>query len=189
MCADLGRLLERDRLHRRRLDDGARAPGGVGRPDGSRGGGHLPPLRPPGPVAGPDGRRRRRVPVADPELEEDPRWLGVPFMVMPRVTDTSSAHWPTGTDGSPPVVLRTRRRSTPTCWPPWPTSTGGPRAVPDVPRATTAASSISGGYLQWSSDGDPVPALVDAVTWCRRHRPSAEAPAACCGGTSDSRTR
>jgi aminoglycoside phosphotransferase (APT) family kinase protein len=29
-------------------------------------------------------------------------------------------------------------------------------------------------YLQWSSGGSPVPALVDALAWCRAHQPAFE---------------
>ena len=29
-------------------------------------------------------------------------------------------------------------------------------------------------YLDWSSSGAPVPALVDALEWCRAHRPAVE---------------
>ncbi len=29
-------------------------------------------------------------------------------------------------------------------------------------------------YLDWSSSGEPIPALVDALEWCRAHRPTVE---------------
>jgi aminoglycoside phosphotransferase (APT) family kinase protein len=51
--------------------------------------------------------------------------------------------------------------------------------APDVPRRDNGAElDFWDDYLVWSSAGSPVPTLVDALSWCRRHRPATEpAPA------------
>jgi aminoglycoside phosphotransferase (APT) family kinase protein len=53
------------------------------------------------------------------------------------------------------------------------------RAVPPgpdaVPHRDNGAELVHwGAYLDWSSGGEPVPTLVDALDWCRRHRPDDE---------------
>ncbi len=47
--------------------------------------------------------------------------------------------------------------------------------APDVPRRDNGAElDYWEEYLSWSSHGHPVPALVEALLWCRRHRPGDE---------------
>jgi aminoglycoside phosphotransferase (APT) family kinase protein len=113
------------------------------------------------------------VPVADPEVEDDPSWLGTPFMVMTRVAGHiigALAHldrWLTGQSAADQgriyanfiATLCTIHRS-------------DVSAAPHVPTRTTADDlDFWADYLEWSSDGDPVPTLVGALDWCRRHRP------------------
>ena len=113
------------------------------------------------------------VPVADPVLETDARWLGVPFIVMPKVEGHivgALAHrdrWLTGLgpdrraqvhDGLLAVVAAIHRAD--------------PGAAPAVPRRDNGAElDFWEEYLTWSTHGEPVPALVDALAWCREHRP------------------
>ena len=104
------------------------------------GAGHLRPLRPGPAVAGPDGRARRSgVPVADPVLETDARWLGAPFIVMPRMDGHivgALAHRDRGCAGLDPAqrgrvydgflaTLATIHRADPDC---------GPRRAPSGQR-------------------------------------------------------
>ncbi len=46
------------------------------------------------------------------------------------------------------------------------------RGVPE--RDNAAELDFWADYLAWSSGGEPVPALVDALDWCRAHRPPSE---------------
>jgi aminoglycoside phosphotransferase (APT) family kinase protein len=117
--------------------------------------------------------RSRGVPVAEPILEPDPRWIGTPFIVMPRIEGhvvdgiTHGDRWlRQQTDGARhelyqnllDAVTRIHRSDTDTC--------------PSVPRRDNAAElDFWEDYLQWSSDGRPVGILVEALGWCRRHRP------------------
>ena len=52
-------------------------------------------------------------------------------------------------------------------------------AAPDVPRRDNGAElDYWEEYLSWSCHGHPVPALAEALRWCRRHRPGDEPAAA-----------
>jgi aminoglycoside phosphotransferase (APT) family kinase protein len=116
------------------------------------------------------------VPVASPELVSDRQWLGSPFIVMPRVR---------GHIIGEVAVLD-----------PWLVSLTADRrarvheafvaAVAATHRADLASAvgvpernndaelDFWADYLDWSSGGAPVPALVDALEWCRAHRPTSE---------------
>jgi|tagenome__1003787_1003787.scaffolds.fasta_scaffold20982179_4 aminoglycoside phosphotransferase (APT) family kinase protein len=116
------------------------------------------------------------VAVAPPELVTDPHWLDVDFLVMPRVR---------GHIIGEVAVLD-----------PWLVALGEPeraqvheafigavaathRADPDaasaVPRRDNAAElDFWAEYLDWSSRGKPLTALVDALAWCRAHQPPQE---------------
>ena len=116
------------------------------------------------------------VAIASPELVSDPLLLDVPFVVMPRVR---------GHIIGEVAVLD-----------PWLVSLAEPEraqvhegfvaAIAATHRAAaSAATGVSvrdnaseldfwADYLDWSSGGAPVPALVDALAWCRAHRPATE---------------
>ena len=116
------------------------------------------------------------VAIAAPRLVSDPRWLDAPFLVMPRVRGHLI--------GEVAAVD------------PWLISlTEGQRAqvheafvaaVAATHRADLAAAAgvserdneaevdFWADYLDWSSGGAPVPALVEALRWCRAHRPAVE---------------
>ena len=120
------------------------------------------------------------VPVADPVLETDPAWLGAPFIVMPRVEGHivgALAHrdpWLHRAGPGPawPGLRRLPRH--PGRHPP-----GRPDSAPAVPRRDNGAElDFWEEYLSWSTHGRPVPALAEALDWCREHRPADEpAPA------------
>jgi len=116
------------------------------------------------------------VPVADPEVESDPSWLGTPFMVMARVEGHiigALAHldrWLTGQSAADQGRLFTNFIAT-LCT----IHRSDVSAAPNVPERSTADDlDFWAEYLDWSSDGDPVPTLVDALDWCRRHRPTSQ---------------
>jgi aminoglycoside phosphotransferase (APT) family kinase protein len=113
------------------------------------------------------------VPVADPVLEDDPAWIGRPFILMPRVEGhlaggvTVADPWLLSLDeadrarvarGVIEVVARIHRATPP-----------GPGEVPH--RDLAAELDHWEAYLDWSSGGAPVSTLVDALDWCRGHRP------------------
>lgn len=120
------------------------------------------------------------VPVADPVVETDTRWVGAPFMLMPRVDGhivgplDLSDPWLSGLtpagrgrvhDGFLSALATIHRAD--------------PLPAVDVPRRDNGAEmDYWEEYLSWSSDGHPVPALAEALRWCRRHRPADEPPAA-----------
>ena len=116
------------------------------------------------------------VPVARPEFEDDPTWLGGPFIVMPRV----EGHVVGGLPHLDPWLrtlddpgrARVHRHLVASV-------AGIHRApvgdAPSVPRRDNGAELDHWEeYLRWSSDGSPVPTLVEALRWCRDHRPRHE---------------
>jgi aminoglycoside phosphotransferase (APT) family kinase protein len=120
------------------------------------------------------------VPVADPVLETDPAWVGVPFILMPRVEGHivgALAHrdrWLTALD--PPARGRVYDNMLETLAA---IHRADPGAAPSVPhRDNVAELDFWEEYLSWSCHGHPVPALVRALAWCREHQPVDEpAPA------------
>jgi aminoglycoside phosphotransferase (APT) family kinase protein len=116
------------------------------------------------------------VPVADPDIETDPQWLGVPFMVMSRVDGHiigEVAHLDRWLSGQSRFDQARVYRSLVTI-------------LSDIHRADLAALTAvprrdNGAeldywedYLHWSSGGTPPAVLVEALGWCRRHRPASE---------------
>jgi aminoglycoside phosphotransferase (APT) family kinase protein len=116
------------------------------------------------------------VPVADPVVEPDPTWLGTPFMVMARVEGHivgAVAHLDRWLSGLTPAeqerlygnfiaTLATIHRS-------------DGADLEHVPRRDNGDElDFWDEYLAWSSDGSPVGTLVDALGWCRAHRPPDE---------------
>jgi len=116
------------------------------------------------------------VPVAEPEYEPDPAWIGRPFVLMHRVAGHVAGSvpladpWLLALDESERgqvaraltgVLARVHRAVPP-----------GPDAVPH--RDNEAELDHWEAYLDWSSGGTPVPTLVTALDWCRSHRPTGE---------------
>jgi aminoglycoside phosphotransferase (APT) family kinase protein len=116
------------------------------------------------------------VPIASPELVTDPQWLGTPFVVMPRVRghiigevavldpwllSHSERKRAQLHEAFVNAVAATHRADT-----------GATVGVPA--RDNGAELDFWADYLDWSSSGAPVPALVEALDWCRAHRPAAE---------------
>jgi aminoglycoside phosphotransferase (APT) family kinase protein len=116
------------------------------------------------------------VAIAAPELVTDRQWLDAPFIVMPRVrghivgevaafdewllslTERERAQVHEGFIGA---VAATHRADL-----------GAAAGVPA--RNNDAELDFWADYLDWSSGGSPVPALVDALAWCRAHRRATE---------------
>ncbi len=120
------------------------------------------------------------VPVADPVVETDTRWIGAPFMVMPKIDghiigplahrdDWLSAH---NADQRGRIY---RNLVATVCA----VHAADIAAAPSVPRRANGDElAFWNDYLMWSSDGSPVPTLVEALAWCRRHQPDSEPPSA-----------
>jgi aminoglycoside phosphotransferase (APT) family kinase protein len=117
------------------------------------------------------------VPV---RVEQDTRWIGVPFLVMPRIAGHIVDEIPVLdrwlTDAAPDlnrtvhghyldIVAAINRID-------WRDGLAGV-----VPRRDLAAELDHWrGYLAWSGDGAVLaPLLVDALEWCDEHRPASEA--------------
>lgn len=118
------------------------------------------------------------VPVAHPVVETDPIWLGTPFMVMPRVEGHimgSVPHLDRWLNGQSRFDQSRLYRAF------LATLAAVHRAelddAPSVPRRDNRAElDYWAEYLDWSSPGSPNATLVEALQWCRRHRPAEEPP-------------
>jgi aminoglycoside phosphotransferase (APT) family kinase protein len=109
-------------------------------------------------------------------VETDPSWVGAPFLAMPRVygdvAGPAPAFDPYVRDAGPALqrvmhdglidVLAAIHSV------PWESS--GLAEVLDGPTLGDALARWT-AYLEWSSEGDPLPALAEALDWCTRHRP------------------
>ncbi|HVB94877.1 MAG TPA: phosphotransferase family protein [Acidimicrobiales bacterium] len=116
------------------------------------------------------------VPVADPVVESDTGWLGAPFMVMPRVDGHiigSLAHrdrWLLQHDDADHGRVYANFIGTLAT-----IHSADITGLVEVPRRDNSAElDFWERYLQWSSDGCPVPVLADGLRWCREHRPVIE---------------
>lgn len=121
------------------------------------------------------------VPIAAPlETETDPSWLGAPFTVMPRVEGhiIGEAHpfddWLVGLGPVGQAALHERFLETLVAIHRADTEKAVAAGVPV--RDDAAELAYWDDYLHWSSGGDPVPALVDALAWCRAHAPHRSGP-------------
>jgi aminoglycoside phosphotransferase (APT) family kinase protein len=116
------------------------------------------------------------VPIAAPlDTETDPAWLGAPFTVMPRVDGhiIGEAHpfdeWLVGLGPAGQATLHDRFLETLAAIHRADTDAAVVARVPV--RDDAAELAYWDDYLQWSSGGEPIPALVDALGWCRAHVP------------------
>ena len=121
------------------------------------------------------------VPIASPlQTETDPSWLGAPFTVMPRVDGhiIGEAHpfddWLLGLGAAGQATLHERFLETLVAIHGADTEKAVAAGVPV--RDDAAELAYWDHYLQWSSDGEPVAALVDALAWCRAHAPRRSDP-------------
>ena len=116
------------------------------------------------------------VPIAAPlQTETDASWLGAPFTVMPRVDGhiIGEAHpfdeWLVGIGPSGQATLHDRFVETLVAI--HAADLEGAIAAGVPVRDDAAELAYWDDYLQWSSRGEPVPELVDALAWCRAHAP------------------
>ena len=121
------------------------------------------------------------VPIASPlQTETDPSWLGAPFTVMPRVGGhiIGEAHpfddWLVGLGRAGQATLHDRFLETLVAIHRADTEKAVAAGVPV--RDDAAELAYWDDYLQWSSGGEPVRALVDALAWCRAHAPQRSDP-------------
>jgi aminoglycoside phosphotransferase (APT) family kinase protein len=128
------------------------------------------------------------VPVAIPLVEHDTEWLGAPFMVMPRV----DGHIVNETPAFDPWVSELGLQGQAELHEHFVATLGQIHSA-DHTSAVEAGVAVRDDdaelehwreYLAWSSDGDPVPALVDALDWCRANAPAprADSPGVLCWG-------
>jgi aminoglycoside phosphotransferase (APT) family kinase protein len=122
------------------------------------------------------------VPIATPlTTETDPTWLGAPFTVMPRIDGhivgeaPAFDRWVGALGAAGQAELHDRFLDTLGCIH---GAAGEPAAAGGVPiRDDRAELDHWDEYLRWSSDDAPVPALADALAWCRAHLPERSASA------------
>ena len=119
------------------------------------------------------------IPVANPTVEADPGWLGAPFVVMDRIDGRIIGELPLYDEWlrslDEPARAGVHRRFIETVADIHRVDTGGADRVPR--RDNAAELAHWSHYLDWSSGGDPVGVLVDALAWCRAHRPVTESEA------------
>jgi aminoglycoside phosphotransferase (APT) family kinase protein len=117
------------------------------------------------------------VPAPAPAIvEPDPAWVGAPFLAMPRVhghvagpapafdryvMDAGPALQRVMYDGLIDAVAAIHAV-------PW--EAAGLAEVLAGSRLSDALARWS-AYVEWSSEGEPLPALAEALDWCARHRP------------------
>ncbi|HSZ38209.1 MAG TPA: phosphotransferase family protein [Acidimicrobiales bacterium] len=124
----------------------------------------------------------RGVPAPAPAIvERDPSWVGAPFLAMPRVhgavAGPAPAFDPYVRDAGP-ALQRVMHDGLVDVL----------AAVHAVPwQGTGLAEMLSGpgladavgrwaAYVEWSSAGDPLPALAQSLDWCARHCPPQREP-------------
>jgi aminoglycoside phosphotransferase (APT) family kinase protein len=122
------------------------------------------------------------VPAPAPSvMVSDPEWIGAPFLAMPRVSGdipgAAPLFDPYVRDAGPALqrvmhdeLIDTVADIHAVDW-----EAHGLGAVLPGMRLRDAVARW-GAYVAWSSEGDPLPALVQALDWCGRHVP-AERPA------------
>ncbi len=110
-----------------------------------------------------------------PVLEHDPSWIGAPFLAMEYVEGHiigPVAHldrWLLALDEAARCRVYTNLVETLAR-----IHAADPATAPRVPRRDDATElDYWESYLDWSSGGVPVGILVDALAWCRAHRPAA----------------
>ena len=116
------------------------------------------------------------VAIATPELVADSEWLGAPFVVMPRVQGhiigETALHDPWLNSLSEHQRAQVHEAFVATVAL---THRADLAAAAGVPQRDNAAEiDFWADYLDWSSGGAPLAALVDALDWCRAHRPATE---------------
>jgi len=117
------------------------------------------------------------VPAPAPAVvEHDATWVGAPFLVMPRVRGDipgpAPVFDPYVMEASPGLQRRLHDGLLDTLAAihavPW-VSSGLDGALPGL--SATDALARWTAYVEWSSQGDPLPALSTALEWCARRPP------------------
>ena len=121
------------------------------------------------------------VPAPAPAVvERDPAWVGAPFLVMPRVEGDipgpAPVFDPYVSEAGPELQRRMYDGLLDTVAAihavPW--EEAGLRGVLPGCSARDALARWA-AYLEWSSHGEPLPALAAALEWCGRHVPGERA--------------
>jgi aminoglycoside phosphotransferase (APT) family kinase protein len=116
------------------------------------------------------------IPAPAPSVfVDDPRWIGTPFLVMPRISgfipgpaplfdpaivDATSERQRKYHDGLFDVLARLHAVDCPAALG---TMLPGPTTARALQRWTA--------YVEWAGAGTPLPILAQALSWCRSHRP------------------
>ncbi|HWE66433.1 MAG TPA: phosphotransferase family protein [Acidimicrobiales bacterium] len=112
----------------------------------------------------------------------DPQWIGTPFLVMPRVSGHIPGpapvfdRWITGADPEGQCLIHDGLIDTLAAvhgvdW-------AAHDLAPVLPGPTlSAALDYWAAYVEWAGGGAPLPALVEALSWCRAHQPTEADPA------------
>ncbi len=122
------------------------------------------------------------VPAPAPAVVvDDPAWIGTPFFVMPRVfgdiPGPAPVFDPYVRDGGPAFqrVMHDGLVDTLAAIHAVPWEADGLEAALPGPGVRDALDRWS-AYVEWASEGDPLPALAQALDWCTRHAPPERAP-------------
>jgi aminoglycoside phosphotransferase (APT) family kinase protein len=122
------------------------------------------------------------VPAPAPAVvEADPSWIGAPFLAMPRVhgdvAGPAPAFDPYVLDAGPALqrIMHDGLLDALAAIHAVPWEAAGLAGVLPGPRLADAVERWA-AYVEWSSEGEPLPALADALDWCARHRPPEREP-------------
>jgi aminoglycoside phosphotransferase (APT) family kinase protein len=122
------------------------------------------------------------IPAPAPALvEPDPQWIGTPFLAMPLVhgdiAGPAPAFDPYVMDAGPAFqrVMHDGLIDTVVAVHEVPWETAGLAGVLAGPGVRDAVERWT-AYVEWSSEGDPLPALAQALDWCARHVPPERDP-------------
>lgn len=122
------------------------------------------------------------VPVARPvRYEPDPSFLGAPFLTMPFVPGPIPAEFTAGDTWFAGLADDGKRADV------WHAFHDVVNRIHEVPLDTVVQLGLRAGldaelawwmdYIGWATEGAPPATLVDALEWCRSHRPRQEPPA------------
>jgi aminoglycoside phosphotransferase (APT) family kinase protein len=122
------------------------------------------------------------VPAPAPAVvEPDSQWIGTPFLAMPLVrgdiAGPAPAFDPYVMDAGPALqrLMHDGLIDTMAAVHQVPWETAGLADVLAGPRVRDAVERWT-EYVEWSSEGDPLPALAQALDWCARHVPPEREP-------------
>jgi aminoglycoside phosphotransferase (APT) family kinase protein len=123
------------------------------------------------------------VPAPSPALAvDDTTWVGSPFLLMPRVhgdvAGPAPVFDPYVLDADPATQRSMHHELVDTMAAVHAVRWAGTGLETVLPGTRLRDAFVEwGDYIHWASEGDPLPALAEAMEWCGRHLPAEREPA------------